>query len=677
MNCAATVCRRRQPGRLRFWALPVALVAAVFLPVPLLIASPVITDQPDPQSVSTGAQVAFTVTAQSASPTGMLFQWRRNGVNIPGATAIRPGPIATDAYQIAGVEPPDCGIYSVVVSDADGAVNSDAVSLLVTNIPVLPVNDTFEARGQLGLSAGGVGRADNFGASKQPGEPDHAGKRGGTSVWLEWTAPFTGIATFRTLGSGLDTTLGVYAGSKLPDLVPLIDDDDEAGFLNSFVRFNAVQFQSYSIAIDGYYGAKGDLILGWQLEQANNSPVPVIQNHPVGQTVALGTDVSLDAAAAPGFPVTYQWFLNGNPLPGQTANKLTILSVGPQNVGTYRVRLQAGANPPRDTFSRGATLQINTAPGGGNTNAAAMRKFREAVDPTTGPTLPAFHPGGGKNALASGFTGTQIFNTTGAVKEPGEPNHCNEAGGASFWFSYLAPAGGTLSVNTTGTAFNSILAVYTGAGDSFASLVPVACSSTNSAGGAEAVSFVVTNAQTNYIVVDGIGGATGLVFINYNLASPPVITSQPVSQSVAESSNVTLNVTATGMPVLGYRWRSNSIFLASRTNSFLTLTNFQAAFEAGYDVVVTNSAGSVTSSVAWLYLNTPLRFTNITHTSNRTVSALLIGRAFTNYVIQSSTNLANPNWLPLRTNNSSVGLIPFADTNTPALSNRFFRARSQ
>lgn len=676
MNFASTVRRRCQPGRLRLWALPVALVAALLLPVRLLVASPLITDQPDPQSVSTGAQVVFTVTAESASPAGMIFQWRRNGVDIPGATTIRPGPTATVAYLVAGVEPPDCGIYSVVVSDADGAVNSEAVSLLVTNIPVLPVNDSFEARGQLGLSTGGAGRADNFGASKEPGEADHAGKRGGASVWLQWTAPFNGIATFRTLGSGLDTTLGVYSGSKISDLVPLIDDDDEAGFLNSVVRFNAVQFQNYNIAMDGYYGAKGDLILGWQLEPAN-SPVPVIQNHPVGQTVAPGTDVSFDVAAAAGLPVTYQWFLNGNPLPGQTDNKLTILSVGPQNVGTYRVRLQAGANPPRDTFSRGATLQINTTPGGGNTNAAAMRKFREAVDPTTGPSLPARHAGGGKSALASGFTGTQIFNTTGAVKEPGEPNHCNEAGGASFWFSYQAPAGGTLSVNTTGTAFNSILAVYTGAGDSFASLVPVACSSTNSAGGAEAVSFVVTNAQTNYIVVDGIGGASGLVFLNYNLASPPVITSQPVSRSVAESSNVTLNVTATGMPVLGYRWRSNSVFLASRTNSFLTLTNFQAGFEAGYDVVVTNSVGSVTSSVAWLYLNTPLRFTNITHTSNRTVSALLIGRAFTNYVIQSSTNLADPNWLALRTNNSSVGLIPFADTNTPAFSNRFFRARSQ
>lgn len=676
MNFAFTVRRRCQAWRWCSWLLPVALAVALLLPGQCLFALPLILDQPVPLSVSTDTQISFSVTAETLSGGNLRFQWRRNGVDIPGALTIRQGPVATDDYAISKTQPTNCGLFSVVVSDVDGAVNSDAVSLLVTNIAVLPVQDLFDLRGDLGFSPGGEGRASNLGASSEPGEPNHGGKRGGASVWLKWSAPGNGIATFRTLGSGVDTTLGVYLGNDPNNLLLVNDDDDEAGFLNSVVKFNAVDKTTYNIAIDGYYGAKGNLSFGWQIEPTSDQ-LPVIQNHPIGRTVVPGTNVVFTVVPAAGFPVSYQWFFNGNPVSGGTASTLTVPNVQPNNVGSYRVRLRANFNLPRDTFSRGATLQINTAPGGGNTNAAAMRKFREAVDPTTGPSLPARHAGGGKSALASGFTGTQIFNTTGAVKEPGEPNHCNEAGGASFWFSYLAPAGGTLSVNTAGTAFNSILAVYTGAGDSFASLVPVACSSTNSAGGAEAVSFVVANAQTNYIVVDGIGGASGLVFLNYNLASPPVITSQPVSQSVAESSNVTLNVTATGMPVLGYRWRSNSVFLASRTNSFLTLTNFKAGFEAGYDVVVTNSVGSATSSVAWLYLNTPLRFTNLTHTSNRTVSALLVGRAFTNYVIQYSTNLADPNWLALRTNNSPFGLIPFADTNTPAFSNRFFRARSQ
>lgn len=642
----------------------------------LLVAAPLIMDQPVPQAVSTGAQVIFSVTAETLAPGNLTFQWRRNGVNIPGAVTVHPGPVAHDEYPIFGVQPTDCGVYSVVVIDGEGATNSVAASLTVTNIPILPATDLFDASGDLGLSTGGVGRFDNLDAVTEPGEPNHGGKRGGASVWLRWTAPFDGIATFRTLGSGIDTTLGVYVGNDPTALQPLGDDDDEAGFLNSVVRFNAVAGTKYNIAIDGYYGAKGDLILGWQLEPTTDQ-LPVILNHPVGRTVAPGTNVTFAVVASPGVPLAYQWFQNGNPLAGATASTLAIPNVQSNHVGTYRVRVRALLNDPRDLFSRAATLQINTAPAGINANAAAMRKFREATDPTAGPDTPAFHPGGGRQALASGFTGTQIFNTTGSLKEPGEPNHCDEAGGASYWFSYQAPAAGVLSVNTAGTAFNNILAVYTGPGDSFETLVPVACSSTNSGFGTESVSFPVTSAQTNYVVVDGVAGASGLVFLNYNLASPPVILSHPLSQTVGESSNVTLNVSVIGTPTLTYHWRSNAVPIVSRTNSFLTLTNFKAGFEAGYDVIVSNTVGSVTSSVAWLYLNTPLRFTNITHTSNQTVSALLVGRAFTNYIIQYSTNLADTNWLSLRTNNSPVGLISFADTNTPTGSNRFFRARSQ
>ena len=650
------------------------LTAAVLSLRTNLPALPNITDHPDAKPVGTGAQIQFSVTAESQSPAGMVFQWRRNGVNIPGATSLRPGPIASDIYEIFGVEPADCGVYSVAVSDADGAVNSAAASLTVTNILVLPVNDTFDLRGD--ISANGVGRFANPNATPEPGEPNHGGKRGGASVWLQWAAPATGIARFRTLGSGLDTTLAVYEGGTLPTLVPVADDDDTAGFLNSEVRFRAVAGTKYSIAIDGYYGARGEFILGWQLEQTPD-PLPVIVTQPIGKTVPQGAPVTFNVVPGPGVPIEYQWFLNGNPLAGAIAATLDIPNVQPQHVGTYHVRLRANFNIPRDTFSRGTILQINTSPGGINSQAAALRKFREGVDPTTGPETPAFIPGGGgTRSLAGGFTGTQIFNTTGAVKEPGEPNHCNEAGGASYWFSYQAPAGGMLTVDTAGTAFNSVLAVYTGPGDSFVTLTPVMCSSTNATGGTEAVSFVVTNAQTNYIVVDGVGGATGLVFLNYTLASPPLITSHPVSRTVPLGSNVTVSVVASGSPHLGYRWRSNNVFLPTATNASLTLTNFKAQFEAGYDVIITNYVGTVTSLKAMLYLDSPLRFTNTVRGSNNQLATQLIGRANTNFVLQFSTNLSFSNWISIATNFTSTGIVTYSNA-LPSLGQRFFRGRMQ
>ena len=47
--------------------------------------SPVITTQPNSQLVSVGYPVTFSVTASGPSP--YSYQWKRNGVNISGATA--------------------------------------------------------------------------------------------------------------------------------------------------------------------------------------------------------------------------------------------------------------------------------------------------------------------------------------------------------------------------------------------------------------------------------------------------------------------------------------------------------------------------------------------------------------------------------------------------------------
>ena len=68
-----------------------------------VIEPPAIVQQPAGQSVAVGADVTFTVVA-----TGNLlrYQWRLNGVNLPGATS--------DTLAITGVQPSDAGDYSVV-----------------------------------------------------------------------------------------------------------------------------------------------------------------------------------------------------------------------------------------------------------------------------------------------------------------------------------------------------------------------------------------------------------------------------------------------------------------------------------------------------------------------------------------------------------------------------------
>ncbi len=101
----------------------------------------------------------------------------------------------------------------------------------------------------------------NLGASREAGEPDHAGSTGGRSVWWSWTAPVGGPVTISTAGSTFDTVLGIYQGSSLPSLVEVTSDDDGGTNRSSRTTFLAVSRATYQIAVDGFLGAAGQVRL--------------------------------------------------------------------------------------------------------------------------------------------------------------------------------------------------------------------------------------------------------------------------------------------------------------------------------------------------------------------------------------------------------------------------------
>src|SRR4029077_17205114 len=85
---------------------------------------------------------------------------------------------------------------------------------------------------------------------------------------------------------------------------------------------------------------------------------------------------------------------------------------------------------------------------------------------------------------------------------------------------------------------------------------------------------------------------------------PPNITVQPVDTIVALGSNTSLSVTATGTS-LGYQWRLSGSALANATNSILLRNNVTCLRAGSYDVIVSNTAGSVLSSPALLTVVAP------------------------------------------------------------------------
>src|SRR5207244_8234652 len=98
---------------------------------------------------------------------------------------------------------------SVSLSIASPPSNDNFPNAIALNTP-LPITTTGSSKG----------------ATKEPGEPNHANEQGGASVWWKWTSPVTGPITITTAGTNFDTVLGVYTGNQVLGLVTIASNDD-------------------------------------------------------------------------------------------------------------------------------------------------------------------------------------------------------------------------------------------------------------------------------------------------------------------------------------------------------------------------------------------------------------------------------------------------------------------
>lgn len=135
---------------------------------------------------------------------------------------------------------------------------------------VAAANDSFAGALPIEGASGSV-TGTTAGATKEPGEPAHAGNGGGASIWFRWTAPGTGLATFDTCGSDFDTLLAAYTGSSVGGLTEAASNDDSwFGCPTPFgtqsrIQFLAVAGVTYQFAVDGFNGASGAVELTWTM----------------------------------------------------------------------------------------------------------------------------------------------------------------------------------------------------------------------------------------------------------------------------------------------------------------------------------------------------------------------------------------------------------------------------
>jgi hypothetical protein len=112
-----------------------------------VLTDPSVTTQPGNQTVIAGQTATFSVAASGAAP--LSYQWRRNGMDISGATA--------SAFTTPVAQSADSGAqFTVAVSNSTGTVTSSAAALTVNAAGQLTASTTSLSYGNITVGSSSV-----------------------------------------------------------------------------------------------------------------------------------------------------------------------------------------------------------------------------------------------------------------------------------------------------------------------------------------------------------------------------------------------------------------------------------------------------------------------------------------------------------------------------------------
>ena len=270
---------------------------AVLTVNPVAVA-PVFTIQPASQTVTAGAAVTFTAAANGTpAPT---YQWRKNGVNLAGATAA--------SYAIASVTTGDAGTYTVVATNSAGSATSNGAVLTVTAASSAPV------------------------FTVQPASQTVAA---GNPVTFVASATGTPAPTYQWRKNGRNIAGARNASYMIASVAP-----GDAG--------------TYTVIATNSAGAATSK--GAALTVTTSAPTFVVQ--PASWTVKAGASVTFTAAASGAPAPAYQWRKNGKKISGAIGASYAIASVSNASAGTYSV---VATNSAGTATSSSAVLKVVAA----------------------------------------------------------------------------------------------------------------------------------------------------------------------------------------------------------------------------------------------------------------------------------------------------------------------------
>jgi hypothetical protein len=270
--------------------------------------SPALIIQPVGDAVYPGVPTIFQARAIGTEP--LAYQWRFNGLDIPGAT--------TPDLSFPSPQPTNGGNYELVVTNAIGATTSLVAVLTINEPPAITNQPQNVAVGH------GAEVAFNVGVYGTP------------PLTYQWRFNGTNIpgATAATL-----TLTNVLA--------------DRSG--------------DYQVVVTNPFGSATSSVATLSV---TTSP-PVIVTHPMSQIAVEGAEIILTPSVLGLPPPAYQWFFNNAPIAGATNATFVFTNAQTANVGGYFV---VATNDFGAVTSVVATVTVTPPPGflwlrgGGGTN---------------------------------------------------------------------------------------------------------------------------------------------------------------------------------------------------------------------------------------------------------------------------------------------------------------------
>jgi len=603
---------------------------------------PTITGQPASQTITPDSPFTLSIAATGAG--ALQYQWYHNGNPIAGATA--------STFQITAAQVLDSGNYYATVSNSAGTTTSGSASVIVLATPITPPTIVVQPIGQtlsigsvLNLSVQGNGgslqyqwlhdalvipgaTSANFQiASVQMSDAGHYAVRVSNSagtvssttvtVTVNLIVPpsITAQPLNQTVAGGSSVTLSAQANGSAPLAYQWFHNNVVvAGATGSALQIASAQAAdagNYYVRISNPAGAINSATVN-----INVLAAPGITVQPLSQTMALGSTVSFSVQAVGSGPLYYQWYHDGNIIPGAISATLQIGSAQSSDGGNYYVAI---SNNSGLSTSATATLSISSIV----PPRITIQPESQTTSAGNAVTLTAFSLGSPPLQYQWFHNDNPVPGTTSATLEiPAAQTNdvgtyyvriSNAAGTVTSAAAIVAlSTAPTISVqpvdqtNTAGSALNLSVQATGSAPLQYQWFHDGAVIAGATSPILQVLSVQLSDAGNYYVTVaNSAGGATSAsaaVTIQAGQTVAPSIVTQPLDQTVGGGSAFNLSVQATGSAPLQYQWFHDGARIIGETSALLQIASAQSQDVGDYYVVVSNAVGTVTSAPATIFV---------------------------------------------------------------------------